>query len=634
MFKFKLAALLVSRHETFRFFSASSAVSLIDHVTQRQIHPQTEVDSDTQDGKSSESVTYRSLHAKIFVSSLLNCKNLYQVRQVHAQIVIDGMFQNLLVANKLLYMYVQYRAIDVAYILFDKMTERDAVSWSVIVGGFVKVGGYYNCFRTFREAIRYGLRLNNYILPIVLRACRDSMDLQMGRLVHLVVCKFGLSSDLFVSSALVDMYAKSRDIGEARKVFDKMSTRDLVTWTVMIGAYGECGNAKDSLVLFDQMRKQGAVPDKVAMVTVVYACARLGALHKAREIHDYIQCKNFSLDVILGTALIDMYSKCGSVDSAREIFEMMREKNVITWSAMIAAYGYHGLGQKALDLFPLMLRNGILPNDITFLSLLHACSHAGLVEEGLIIFYLMQDNYFVRPNVKHYTCVVDLLGRAGRLDEAEKWIEGMQIERDEGVWSSLLGACRVHGNLELAEKAAKSLLELQPQNSGHYILLSNIFAKAWRWGDVAKIRGLMTHRKLKKTPGWTWIEVDGKIHQFSVGDWSHTQSKEIYEMLKSLRPKLELAGYVPDTNFVLHDVEEEVKQQMLYSHSEKLAIAFGLIATPEGTPIRITKNLRFCGDCHTFSKLVSAITQRLIVVRDANRFHHFNEGRCSCGDYW
>ncbi|XP_027367170.1 pentatricopeptide repeat-containing protein At3g46790, chloroplastic-like [Abrus precatorius] len=401
----------------------------------------------------------------------------------------------------------------------------------------------------------------------------------------------------------------------------------------MIGAYADC-NAYESLVLFDRMREEGVVPDKVAMVTVVNACAKLGAMHRARFVNEYILRNGFSMDVILGTAMIDMYAKCGSVESAREVFDRMKEKNVISWSAMIAAYGYHGRGKEAIDLFHMMLSCAIFPNRVTFVSLLHACSHAGLTEEGLRFFNLMWEEHAVRPDVKHYTCMVDLLGRAGRLEEAVKLIEAMTIEKDERLWSALLGACRIHGNMELAEKAANSLLELQPQNPGHYVLLANIYAKAGKWEKVATFRDMMTQRKLKKVPGWTWIEVDNKTYQFSVGDRSHPQSKEIYEMLMSLIKKLEMAGYVPDIDFVLKDVEEEAKKEMLYAHSEKLAIAFGLIAIPEGEPIRISKNLRVCGDCHTFSKMVSALMRRSIIVRDANRFHHFSDGTCSCGDYW
>lgn len=571
---------------------------------------------------------------KSYVALLLRCRNVFQIRQVHAHVVVKGVFPDLVVANKLLYIYAQHRAMDDAYSLFAEMKTRDQITWSVMLGAFAKLGDHVNCYATFREIIRNDVQLNSYILPLVIRTCRDRKDLQMGRVIHDIVLKLGLHLDQFVCASLVDMYAKCMVIEDAHKLFDKMRHKDLITWTVMIGAYAECKNAYKSLVLFDRMMEEGVVPDKVAMVTIVIACAKLGAMHRARFVHEYIFSNNFSVDVILGTAMIDMYAKCGSVESAREVFDGMKEKNVISWSAMIAAYGYHGLGKAALDLFHMMLSSGISPNRITFVSLLYACSHAGLIEEGRNFFNLMWEEHAVRPDVKHYTCMVDLLGRAGRIEEALTLIETMTIEKDERIWSALLGACRIHGNMELAEKAANSLIELQPQNAGHYVLLSNIYAKAGKWEKVAKIRDLMTQRRLKKVPGWTWIEVNNKTYQFSVGDRTHPRSKEIHGKLISLIKKLEVDGYVPDTNFVLHDVEEEVKVGMLYTHSEKLAIAFGLLAIPEGDPIRMSKNLRVCGDCHTFIKMVSGIMRREIIVRDANRFHHFNEGACSCGDYW
>ncbi|XP_062167604.1 pentatricopeptide repeat-containing protein At2g33760-like [Alnus glutinosa] len=634
MFKLENQTFLLTKNGRLRFMSASTAAAVADATINPYFHQQNCTNPYTQVQPPPESYFSQKLEPKVCISWLLKCRNKLQIRQVHAHVAVNGLLQNLIVANKLLYIYVQHKALGDAYSLFGGMRKRNPVSNSVMVGGFAKVGDYINCFGTFREIIRCGVWLDNYTMPSVIRACRDITDLQMGRLIHVIALKYNLELDNFVCAALVDMYAKCRAIQDAWQLFVKMQTRDLVTWTVMIGMYADCGNATKSLVLFDQMREEGVVLDKVAMVTVVYACAKLGAMHKAILIHDYIRRNKFSLDVILGTAMIDMYAKCGNVDYARDIFDRMQEKNVISWSAMIAAYGYHGQGRKALALLPMMLSSGTLPNRITFVSLLYACSHAGLIEDGLQLFSLMWDDYAVRPDVKHYTCVVDLLGRAGRLDEAFKLIENMTVEKDERLWSALLGACRIHGHIDLAEQAAKSLLELQPQNPGHYVLLSNIYAKAGRWKDVATIRDLMMQRRLRKVPGWTWVEVDKKIHQFSVGCRTHPQSQEIYGMLTSLCKRLELAGYVPDTNFVLHDVEEEVKRGILYTHSEKLAIAFCLVATPEGTPIRITKNLRVCGDCHTFSKLVSAITQREIIVRDANRFHHFKEGVCSCGDYW
>lgn len=628
MLRFTRQNLAPSDNGPFRF------LSMLEPTNKQSVQQKSSNEEGFEIRETSISQNPETMDPKFSLSSLAKCRNISLVHQLHGQVTVSGLITDLSVANKILYAYTNHRAVESAAALFRGITEKNAVSWSVIIGGFAKAGDYMSCYDAFREYVRSGDRLDNYTLPVVIKACRNTADLEMGRVLHGVVCKYGFHSYPFIAAALVDMYAKTKAIWDATKVFDEMPNRDLVSWTVMIGACTECGNPEDALDLFDRMRWERVIPDKIAMVNVVNACAKLGVMHKARMVDDYIQKMRFSLDVILGTALIDMHAKCGSIELAREVFDRMREKNVISWSTIIAAHGYHGEGHKALDLFHMLLGSGISPNNITFVSLLYACSHSGLVKEGLWLFSIMQEEYGVRPDLKHFTCVVDLFGRAGKLDQALKLIEDMNIEKDAGLWGAMLGACRIHGQVEMAEKAAESLLELQPQNAGHYILLSNIYAKAGRWKEVAKVRELMTHQRIKKIPGWTWIEVDNKIHKFSVGDQTHPLSKEIYEELKCLREKLEAAGYVPDTNFVLHDVDEEVKLDYLQTHSEKLAIAFGLIATPEEISIRITKNLRVCGDCHTFIKFVSLVTNRMLVVRDANRFHHFKDGACSCSDYW
>ncbi|XP_020260379.1 pentatricopeptide repeat-containing protein At4g21065-like [Asparagus officinalis] len=629
MFKFKSLTLSKPLHapEIIPFSSLTASPAITLGSIQPHLHRQPIQIQDTH-------FLPISPDPRSLVYALIQCRTTTQIKQAHAQAITTSMIGNLGVANKLVYTYAQFRALDDAHSIFYRMKERDNVTWSIMVGGFAKIGEYENCLRIFRDFVRSGSRIDNYTLPFALRACRDTQGLNIGVEIHHLVYKSGMSSDVFVSAALVDMYAKCGCIEDARKVFDKMWRKDLVTWTVMISGYAECGNPEESMVLFDRMKEEGIVPDKVTMVTVVFACSKLGAMHKAKMIHEYILSKKHSLNVILGTAMIDMYAKCGSVDAAREIFDAMKEKNVITWSSMISAYGIHGHGRKALELFSQMLESGIRPNRITFVSILSACSHSGLVDEGSKFFHSMEKNYLVQPDVKHYTCMVDLFGRAGRINEAVELIQEMTVEKDEGFWGAVLGACRIHGNINLAENAAKSLLELRPRHSGYYVLLSNIYANAGKWEDVAKVRELMTGRRVKKIPGWTWVEINNKTYQFRVGDKTHPQTEQIYDMLKVLSEKLEKAGYVPDTNFVLHDVDEELKAGFLYTHSEKLAIAYGLISTPEGTTIRITKNLRVCGDCHTFTKMVSGIVHREIVVRDANRFHHFNEGFCSCGDYW
>jgi pentatricopeptide repeat protein len=329
-----------------------------------------------------------------------------------------------------------------------------------------------------------------------------------------------------------------------------------------------------------------------------------------------------------------MYSKCGSIEDAFQTFDVMSERNVISWNAMIAGCAQHGCGKEALKLFAQMPQAGIEPDHISFVSALSACSHSGLVDEGLQLFDSMCRDYCIAPREVHYACMIDLLGRAGRLDEARDFMKTIPFAPDAYVWGALLGACRLYGNIDLGKHAAECLFQLEPHNAAKYVLLSNIYAAAGRWDDVAKVRKIMKDRGVQKQPGCSWIEVKNKVHTFMVEDKSHPQTEEIYSTLEELARQMEAAGYVPDTNFVLHDVEMEQKEHSLYHHSEKLAIAFGLISTLPGLPVRIIKNLRVCGDCHTATKFISKIVEREIIIRDANRFHHFKDGLCSCGDYW
>jgi pentatricopeptide repeat protein len=301
---------------------------------------------------------------------------------------------------------------------------------------------------------------------------------------------------------------------------------------------------------------------------------------------------------------------------------------------MIVGYAMHGCGKEALEVFEKLQHSGTKPNHITLVGVLSACCHSGLVDEGLKYFDRMIRDYDIAPEVEHYCCMVDVLGRAGRLDQALNFINRMPTKPTADVWGSLLGSCRIHKNLELGEHVAEQLFELDPKNAAHYVLLSHIYAEAGRWDGVEKVRKMMRDRRVKKTAGCSWVEINNKMYAFSTGDRSHPWTEEIYAMLDGLSGQMKEAGYVADTNFVSHDVQEEQKQHILCYHSEKLAVAFGVISLPPRTPIRIVKNLRVCGDCHSAIKFISKIVQREIVVRDANRFHHFKDGHCSCGDYW
>lgn len=339
-------------------------------------------------------------------------------------------------------------------------------------------------------------------------------------------------------------------------------------------------------------------------------------------------------NVIVGTSIIDMYCKCGRVETAKKTFDGMKEKNVKSWTAMVAGYGMHGGAREALDLFYKMTGAGVKPNYITFVSVLSACSHAGLLDEGWYWFNSMNHKFNVEPGVEHYSCMVDLLGRAGYLNEAYDLIKRMRAKPDFVLWGSLLAACRIHKNVELAEISARQLFELDSSNCGYYILLSNIYADAGRWKEVERMRVLMKDRGLIKPPGFSLVELKGKVHLFLVGDKEHPECEKIYRFLEELTVKLQQAGYVPNMASVLHDVDEEEKEMALRVHSEKLAVAFGIMNSFHGSTIHIIKNLRVCSDCHIAIKLISKIVDREIVVRDAKRFHHFKGGLCTCGDYW
>jgi pentatricopeptide repeat protein len=307
---------------------------------------------------------------------------------------------------------------------------------------------------------------------------------------------------------------------------------------------------------------------------------------------------------------------------------------VVSWTSIISAYGTRGHGTEAVNLFEDMQGQGLEPDSIAFVAVLAACSHAGLLEAGKRYFDCMTSRYRITPGVEHYTCMVDLLGRAGSISEAYDFIMAMPIEPNERVWGALLGACRIHSNMDIGLLAADSLFRLVPKQSGYYVLLSNIYARAGRWADVNSVRSVMASKGIKKLRGGSNVEIGDQVHTFHVGDRSHPQSEMIYEKLDELLGRIRGMGYNPEVEGALHDVEEEDKEGHLSVHSEKLAIAFVLINTSPGTPIRITLNLRTCSDCHHAAKLISKITDREIILKDINRFHHIVQGVCSCGDYW
>lgn len=448
-----------------------------------------------------------------------------------------------------------------------------------------------------------------------------------------LVCGYGLNS--FVQAGLVNFYAKTGDLVRARKVFDEMPNRTIVAWNSMISGYDQNGLANEAVSLFKHMQKLGVEPDSTTFVSVLSACSQMGALDMGSWVHDYLVNNGLDVTVAVGTALINMYTRCGNVTKAREVFDEMKERNVITWTAMISGCGMHGHGDRAIELFQQMRANGPPPNGITFVAILAACAHAGLVREGREAFASMRQDYGLPLGVEHHVCIVDMFGRAGFLDEAFRFIrEEIHGEPEPVVWTAMLGACKMHKNLDLGVLVAEHLLSVQPENPGHYVMLSNIFALAGKMDRVEMVRNLMIRKRLKKQVGYSIIELDNKTHFFRMADKSHPMTGEIYRYLDQLMQRSSEAGYIPMPEWALHELEEEEREYALRYHSEKLAIAFGLLKTNPGVTLRIVKNLRMCEDCHSAIKFISVVASREIIVRDKLRFHHFKDGLCSCLDYW
>ncbi|CAM6050493.1 unnamed protein product [Sphagnum compactum] len=568
------------------------------------------------------------LHACARVAVLKNGK------QIHEQIIQSGFESDLFVGSSLIDMYSKCGSIEDAQRVFDRMPTRDVAAWNAMILGHVRGGQGQEALVLSQKMQQEGSHgfVGNSLVDMYAKCgsiedARQVFDRMPRRDV--------VAWNAMIFGYVKYMYAKCGSIEDALEVFDRMRTRDAVAWTTMILGYVKCSRGKNALELFQKMLCEGVEPIPATFMAVLSACASVVALEEGRLVHEYISRSGWESDLFVGSSLIDMYAKCGSVEDALRVFNKMSRHDLISWNTMLGGYAMHGHGKEAVEHFEQMWDRSVEIDKVTFICLLSACNHAGLVEEGLQFFESMKSVYGISATVEHYACMVDLLGRAGRLVEAEDLIKVMHCEPNAPVWRALLGACRVHGNIEMGEHAAKKVIELDPGDAAGYVLLSNIYAAAGKWDLSSNIQQQRLERGVDKQPGCTWIEVNHELHSFTVDDQDHPQISEIHAELSRLSKQMNDIGYVPDTKFVLHDVEEEEKVVRLCYHSEKLAIAFGLISTPPGTTLRIFKNLRVCGDCHTATKFIAKMVKRGIIVRDANRFHHFNkDGLCSCRDYW
>lgn len=552
---------------------------------------------------------------------------------VHGLAMKVGLECDVYVLTGLVSLYSKCGEIDRARFLFGKMSYPDLICCNAMIAGYTCNNDTEAALRLFKELVALGKTVNSSTIVGLIPVASPFDHLQLAKSIQSFCLKCGILSNPSVSTALTTVYCRLNEIESARQLFDESPEKSLASWNSMISGYAQNGLTEAAISLFREMMPVFS-PNPITITSILSACAQLGTVSLGKWVHGLIKSKNLESNIFVKTALVDMYAKCGNIKEARDLFDLMTEKNVVTWNAMISGYGLHGHGHQALELFKEMLHSGVAPNGVTFLSVLYACSHSGLVREGDEIFKSMVLDHGFEPLPEHHACMVDILGRAGRLEQALEFIIRMPVEPGVVVWGSLLGACMNHKDTRIARVASKKIFELDPGNTGYYVLLSNIYSADRNFPKAAMVRQVVKNRKLEKTPGCTLIEIGETTHVFTASDRSHPRANEIYAMLDKLTRKMKEAGFQIETLTVLHDVEEEEKELMVKVHSEKLAIAFGLIATEPGTEIRIIKNLRVCLDCHNATKFISKITERVIVVRDANRFHHFNDGVCSCGDYW
>ncbi|KAH7674284.1 TPR-like protein [Dioscorea alata] len=572
----------------------------------------------------------------LYSDLIKQCTNLKKLREgmaVHQHFLSSRFNPDIFLLNSVVNMYCKCGSLEDARKVFDEMPERDVVTWTALMTGYAQNEQPLDALRLFPMMLGLGVPPNQFTFATLFKAAGAANGYEIGEQVHAVCVKFGCDLDVYVGSSLLDMYARQERMLEACLVFDRLESKNEVSWNALIAGYARKVDGENAMMKFREMQRSGFKATHFTYSSLFSACAGTGALEQGKWVHAHMVKSGQKLIAFIGNTLLDMYAKAGSIQDARKVFDRLDKRDVVSWNSMLKACAHHGLGKETISLFEEMRSFGIQPNHITFVCVLSACSHAGLLAEGQHYLKMMK-LYKLEPEVEHYVTVVDLLGRAGLLEQAQKFIDEMPIEPNAAVWGALLGACRMHKNVELGKFAAERVFQLDPHDSGPPVLLSNIYASTGRWTEAAGVRKMMKESGVKKEPACSWVEVENSVHMFVANDDSHPQIEEILKFWEEINVKIKEVGYVPDKNHVLLFVDEEEREARLQYHCEKIALAFALLNMPPGATIRIMKNIRVCGDCHSAIKLVSKVMEREIIVRDKNRFHHFSKGSCSCGDYW
>ncbi|KAF9600244.1 hypothetical protein IFM89_005068 [Coptis chinensis] len=537
------------------------------------------------------------------LSAISGASALKHGREIHAHIIRSGLESNTTIANSLITMYSKCREVHKAKLVFESVSFKDKVSWNSMLSGYDQNGQLENIFKLFKKMLLSGTRPDNHSFTIILSATSSLQSelqyLSDGRAIHGYIVRWVSPAGLSISTcnAILNMYAKNSRVSDAEKVFEAISHKDSYTWNVMMDGYSLSGRFADAIRIFLEMHKQGLPSDFMTFSILLTACSRMGSFHLGKQFHAFIVKhiggRGFTHSTSLlsiHNALISMYAKCGSISDADRVFLRMRRKDVFSWTAMITGYAHHGMATESLEHFEKMEQDAIKPNGVTFLGVLTACAHAGLVQRGIRYFSSMSQGYGLNPSIEHYACVIDLFARSGQLEQAEKLVEtGITLFKENNdaclsLWKVLLGACHAHKHLEFGVRAAMKILESEPEDETTHILLCNLYAASGMWEDAMRVRRWMRDKGLKKQEtGCSWIEADNRMHVFVAGDISHPWRDEIYVKLEGVNRGCRGMGYVPVTEYVLHDVDELQKETIIGCHSEKLAVSFGLLHSGQGS---------------------------------------------------
>lgn len=567
-----------------------------------------------------------SLEPSLFtMTSVISHCELNLGEALHGYTIKTGFALDYTICSSLIKMYSTSTRMDEAEKVFSRTKYRSLISWTAMISGYEKNGSPAKALELFQQMESNNVVTDEATIISVLAVCACLGRLDVGVRLHKLAQRKGFETDSKVANSLIYFYAKSQCIDQAVEVFKRLPDKNVVHYSTLILGFNINRRYMDSLWYFRNMHRY-VRPNEVTFMGVLDACADLGAAMCGKEIHARALRVGLGFKGCLANSILAMYAKCGRMDDAWSQFRIIHGwKDVVSWNIMIMGYACVGEAMRAIKLFKLMMRHDrVRPDDVTFISLLCACGRSGMVSKGREFFSLMTQKYSIIPNVKHYACMVHLLGRAGLLDEAQKLIEEMPIKPDCSVWGALLDACRIQGRYEVGEYAAKFLFELAPENVGYLLLYCKFYADLGRWDGVDRVKKLLRQKGLDANPGCSWIEVKGSIHAFLTQDDSHPQTKEIQTLLNGLYRRITVNGFDPIEN-------GSEKDDVLCGHSERSALAFGLLNSIPGTPIKVTKNLYMCGECHRFVKLVTRCIRREIEVRDTEKFHQFKNGECSCG---